>query len=103
MSFICTRMKNDFLVKGWAPTLVLKQRPGGTRKWPISLQPDWQNDNGPIMARIQILVHGEGRKEGFWRCFEDGLNQAPVAQWITQSLSLKLICWIEIYPVEGAM
>ena len=29
-------MKNDFHIKGWAPTLVLKQRPGGTRKWPIS-------------------------------------------------------------------
>ena len=29
------RMKNDFHIKGWAPTLVLKQRPGGTRKWPI--------------------------------------------------------------------
>ena len=34
MSFICMRMKNDFHIKGWAPTLVLKQRPGGTRKWP---------------------------------------------------------------------
>ena len=29
------RMKNDFHIKGWAPTLVLKQRSGGTRKWPI--------------------------------------------------------------------
>ena len=29
------RMKNDFHIKGWAPTLILKQRPGGTRKWPI--------------------------------------------------------------------
>ena len=28
MSFICMRMKNDFHIKGWAPTLVLKQRPG---------------------------------------------------------------------------
>ena len=36
MSFICMRMKNDFHIKGWAPTLALKQRPGGTRKWPIS-------------------------------------------------------------------
>ena len=36
MSFICIRMKNDFHINGWAPTLVLKQRPGGTRKWPIS-------------------------------------------------------------------
>ena len=36
MSFICMRMKNDFHIKGWAPTLVLKQRPGGTRKWTIA-------------------------------------------------------------------
>ena len=28
------RMKNDFHI---APTLILKQRPGGTRKWPIFL------------------------------------------------------------------
>ena len=34
MSFICVRMKNDFHIKGWAITLVLKQRRGGTRKWP---------------------------------------------------------------------
>ena len=38
MSFICMRMKNDFHIKGWAPTLVLKQRPGGTRKWSVTLQ-----------------------------------------------------------------
>ena len=36
MSFICMRMKNDFHIKGGAPTLVLKQRPGGTRKCPIN-------------------------------------------------------------------
>ena len=35
MSFIYMRMKNDFHIKGWAPTLVLKQRPRGTREWPI--------------------------------------------------------------------
>ena len=37
MSFICIRKKNDFRIKGWAPTLVLKQRPRGTQKWPIHL------------------------------------------------------------------
>ena len=37
VSFICMRMKNDFHIKGWAPTLVLKQRPGGTRKWPFGV------------------------------------------------------------------
>ena len=35
MSFICMRMKNHFHIKGWAPSLVLKQRPRGTQKWPI--------------------------------------------------------------------
>ena len=37
MSFICMRIKNDFHIKGWAPTLVLKQRPGETWKWPNCL------------------------------------------------------------------
>ena len=45
MSFICMRMKNDFRIKGRAPTLVLKQRPWGTRKWRISrvvhMLPGW--------------------------------------------------------------
>ena len=31
-SFICTRIKNDFHLKGWALNLVLTQRPGGTWK-----------------------------------------------------------------------
>ena len=35
MSSICMGMKNDIHIKGWAATLVLKQRHGGTRKWPI--------------------------------------------------------------------
>ena len=42
-SFICMRMKNDFHIKGWAPTLVLRQRHGGTQKWPTIafLTPKW--------------------------------------------------------------
>ena len=49
MSFICMRMKNHFHslfhIKGWAPNLVLIQRLGGTRKWPISLRPSiWLTD-----------------------------------------------------------
>ena len=35
MSFICMRMKNHFHIKGWALNLVLIQRSGGSRKWPI--------------------------------------------------------------------
>ena len=37
MSFICMRMKNHFHIKGWLLNLVLIQRPGGTRKWPVRL------------------------------------------------------------------
>ena len=37
LSFICMRMKNRFHVKEWALHLVLIQRPGGTRKWPVDL------------------------------------------------------------------
>ena len=29
------RMKNNFHIKACVPTLVLKQRPEGTREWPI--------------------------------------------------------------------
>ena len=36
MSFICMRMKNHFHIKGWTLNLVLTQRAGGTRKWPIA-------------------------------------------------------------------
>ena len=32
-------MKNHFHIKGWALNLILIQRPGGTRKWPIVLPP----------------------------------------------------------------
>ena len=35
MSFICMRMKNHFHIKGWTLNLVLIQRLGGTREWPI--------------------------------------------------------------------
>ena len=35
MSFICTRMKIYFHIKGWALNLVLIQRPGVTQKWHI--------------------------------------------------------------------
>ena len=37
MSYICMRMKNHFHIKGWALSLTLIQRPGGTRKWPIEI------------------------------------------------------------------
>ena len=60
MSFICMRMKNDFPIKGWAPTLVLKPRPRGTRKWPI----------GPIRTPLSSLLFLSilHNKRYFW-CF----------------------------------
>ena len=62
MSFICMRMKNNFHIKGCAPTLVLKQRPGGTRKWPI---------------RLYILAFAVERKQP---TFRDATNGFP-AKW----------------------
>ena len=81
----------------------MKQRPGelGNGLFPFNLI--GKATMGQSWRVFKSWYTDEGRKEGFWRCFEDGLNQAPVAQWIMQSLSLILICWIEIYPVEGAM
>ena len=52
MSFICMRMKNHFHLKGWALNLVLKQRPGGTRKWPIG-DAEW-NDLTFIMMGLPV-------------------------------------------------
>ena len=46
------RMKNDFHIKGRAPTLVLKQRPGGTRKCPIPLR----LPNDPVVTSFEIIV-----------------------------------------------
>ena len=43
----------DFHIKGCAPTLVLKQRPGGTRTWPIAIQTYNQlaSQHAPIKKR----------------------------------------------------
>ena len=64
MSFICMRMKNDFHIKGWAPTLVLKQRPGGTRKWPIwfdiffvTLQEHTQKCSGSFYVYVKLPTY----------------------------------------------
>ena len=46
----------------------------------ISLQPDWQTNNGifnrPIMVQTPILVHSWGPEQGFWCCSVDGLNRS---------------------------
>ena len=58
MSFICMRMKNDFHIKGWALTLVLKERPGGTRKWPIQPRPQ-----GPLAFQYGGRRNHIGKRE----------------------------------------
>ena len=58
MSFICIRMKNDFHIKGRAPTLVLKQRPRGTWKWPITkslVQSNCSENGTPIKYQVSFL------------------------------------------------
>ena len=52
-SFICMRMKSDFDNKRWAATLVLKQRPGWTRKWPIASCKIFQDSLG-LDSRYRI-------------------------------------------------
>ena len=72
MSFICMRMKNDFHIKGWAPTLVLKQKPGvGNGLFWIHLT----NQNSK-------QVHAAGPKGGktFWSISETQLLSDPINQ-----------------------
>ena len=43
MDFICMTMKNHFHIKGEVFNLVLIQRPGGTKKWPIFMKGSFGN------------------------------------------------------------
>ena len=87
MSFICMRMKNDFHIKGWAPTLVLKQRPRGIRKWSIGLQSTinhFARDTGLVLCRIAP-----------WACFGTltplSLTNARLRRRLGQNFSPKTI------------
>ena len=53
MSFICMRIKNDFHIKGWAPTLVLKQRLGETLKWPV--------ETAVLLFRVSVFCKSKAR------------------------------------------
>ena len=57
MSFIYMRMKNDFHIKGWAPTLVLKQRPRGTREWPIPSEVRYVDGKHSGSQQIYVFKH----------------------------------------------
>ena len=67
MSFICVRMKNDFLIKGWAPTLVLKQKPGETRKWPIVLASILHKRTPLNMPKYEGRRGWTKLKVGYWK------------------------------------
>ena len=98
MSFICMRMKNDLHIKGWAPKLVLKQRLGWTRKWPI-LKPvldcasqKWMVQGGlgyslwwPI-THVQCCVMCEASRN--LTSFTLPLNRAPDAFLFSSQLKI---------------
>ena len=84
MSFICMRMKNDFHIKGRASTLVLKQRPGGTRKWPIR---PMQGNPDPGIGETFALESGIQVPLTEWKPASGFLNsllgiQNPRLSWI---------------------
>ena len=53
------RMKNHFHIKGLAPSLVLKQRPEGTWKWPIALLRQKRTGAGVILGSDDSSIHLE--------------------------------------------
>ena len=48
--------KNSFHIKGWALHLVLKQRPGGTRKWPIDIRRRFLNMRPVLTIRSKHVA-----------------------------------------------
>ena len=78
-------MKNDFHMKAWALTLVLKQRPRRTRKWPIgsrqqlstlSSQPELSIDTVPIEKVTSVKSFGIFIDENLrWQTHIDKLSK----------------------------
>ena len=57
MGFICMRMKYHFHIKSWALNLVLIQRPGGTRKWSVSMSVQFFyacQSQGPVAWKFRL-------------------------------------------------
>ena len=57
MGFICMRMKYRFHIKSWALNLVLIQRPGGTRKWSVSMSVQFFyacQSQGPVAWKFRL-------------------------------------------------
>ena len=64
------RIKNDFHIKGWAPTLVLTQRPRGTRKWPINGRVAMRVSNYVIYANLLVCFETQFWSQRFMFCLE---------------------------------
>ena len=90
MSFICMRMKNDFHIKGWAPTLVLKQRPGGTLKWPIGVRNPSSTDKESRIQHLESAIHSMESR------VQDCLG-FPYMTW--ESLSIEITIYADIIRV----
>ena len=88
MSFLCMWMKNDSHIKGWAPpTLVFKQRAGGTRKWPIKLL--WILEFDILKNFLPAAIHWE--VHAYW--FSVFFLHASDRIWpLTQEFNLSLTC-----------
>ena len=80
ISFICLRKKNPFHTKGWAPNLVLIQRPGGTQKWPIH-----------FFSVVFVAV----KFDWLDRSFFSVPNMVP-RRWIFKSIGKKYICELHV-------
>ena len=90
--------KNDFHINGWAPTLVLKKRPGGTRKWPIRTilffksQREWQffkneKANTKWIAVVVVKFHFK-----VWKVCHTAISHSLRASSLGRSTTTKRKC-----------
>ena len=101
ISFICMRMKNDFHIKGWAPILVLKQKPGGTRKWPIR---KWKNNrfneqNSNFARASHFFAHSLPSLHDYDVKMLNFMEDVDTREWFFISWSTELKLSIESYFV----
>ena len=83
MGFICMRMKYHFHIKSWALNLVLIKRPGGTRKWSVSMSVQFFYAcqlQGPVAWKFRLkscCFHIQDR--GFKLILQITQNKVPIA------------------------
>ena len=122
------RLKDDFHIKDWALNLVLKQRPAGTRKWPIVITPGIESPlfrysfvpcrsneskaypltmsfltyilSWPRLLRKKTSVElVDGR--WLWRLMEKCIRTSNIAHFINGNWTEWRAIWSEIIPVRG--